>query len=88
MKLSKDKLKQIIKEELSNMSREALSEELAGQPAVLQQLESLVENIDNLTGSMSSEDALLFLEYLKKNIELRIERSPGNDLGPEETPGI
>ena len=84
MKLSKNKLKQIIKEEFAQF----LKEELPGQPGVLQQLESIVKDIDNLTGSMADEDKQLFLEYLKRNIELRIERGPATTGGPEESPGL
>ena len=65
-----------------------LKEELPGQPGVLQQLESIVKDIDNLTGSMADEDKQLFLEYLKRNIELRIERGPATTGGPEESPGL
>tara|TARA_R110000787_G_scaffold134036_1_gene246438 strand:+ start:321 stop:521 length:201 start_codon:yes stop_codon:yes gene_type:complete len=62
MKITKEKLKQLIKEELQGRSDTEVA------------LEELVKDIDNLIRGMSDKDRLPFLQYLIKNIELRIER--------------
>ena len=69
MKLTKSQLKQIIKEEID-------------QTVMIQRLESIVKDVDNFIKDLPGEDKLLFLQYLKKNIDLRL------DTGPEELPGL